>query len=146
MIMRLRIWLGLGATALLAGCPFPDAPHVQGIGGGGSGGGSGDRLSFLVQPSNAFVAVAISPSIQVTAIDTTTGLVDTSFTGVVTMALSANPTGAVLSGTKSVNAISGIAFFPDLTVSLAGTGYTLVATNSNLGSVTSSTFDITTPP
>ena len=113
--MRLRIWLGLGASVLLAGCPFPDAPRVQGIGGTGGGGGGGDRLGFLVQPSNAFVNTAISPSIQVAAIDTTTGAVDTSFSGVVTMALSTNPTGAVLSGTKSVNAISGIAFYPDLT-------------------------------
>jgi hypothetical protein len=144
--MRLRIWLGLGIAVLVAGCPLPDSPHVQGIGGGGGGGGRGDRLAFLVQPSNAFTTVTIAPSIQVAAIDTSSGAVDTSFTGVVTMALSTNPTGALLSGTTTVSAIAGIAFFPDLSVSLAGTGYTLVATSSTLGSVTSSGFTIADAP
>jgi len=144
--MRLRIWLSLGALALL-GCPFPDSPHVQGIGGSTGGGGvAGDRLAFLVQPTNAFTGVFIAPTLQVAAIDTSSGLVDTSFTGLVTMALSTNPTGATLSGATSVSALSGIAFFSDLSVSLAGTGYTLVATSGALGSVTSSAFTITDAP
>jgi hypothetical protein len=140
--MRLRIWLGLSASMLLAGCPFPDAPHVQGIGGTGGGGGGGDRLSFLVQPANAFTGVTIAPGIQVAAVDTSTGIVDTSFTGVVTMALSSNPTGAVLGGTTTVSAVGGIAFFLDLSVSLPGAGYSLVAKSTTLGSVTSSAFTI----
>jgi hypothetical protein len=144
--MRLRIWLGLGASVLLAGCPFPDSPHVQGIGGGGGGGGRGDRLTFLVQPSNAFTAITIAPGIQVAAIDTSSGVVDTSFNGVVTVALSTNPSGAVLSGTTTVSAIGGIAFFLDLSVSLAGSGYTLAATSNTLGTVTSSGFTITNAP
>ena len=62
------------------------------------------------------------------------------------MALSTNPSGAVLTGTTTVTAINGIAFFLDLSVSLAGSGYTLAATSSTLGSVTSSAFTITDAP
>jgi hypothetical protein len=143
--MRLGMWLCLGATVLLAGCPFPDAPRVQGIGGTGGGSTGGDRLAFLVGPTNAFTGVTISP-MQVAAIDTTTGLVDTSFTGLVTLSLSNNPTGATLTGTTSVNASGGIAFYADIAVSLAGTGYTLAANASSIGSVTSGSFTITDAP
>lgn len=142
--MRLRIWLGLGTSLLLAGCPGPTAVGVQGSGSAG-GGGRGDRLQFLIQPSSAFTGVNISPTIQVAAVDTVSGLVDTTFTGVVTMALGTNPTGALLSGTITSSALSGIAFFSDLSVNLAGT-YTLTANNTNLGSVTSVSFAISNPP
>ncbi len=47
----------------------------------------------------------------------------------VTISLGTNPTvGSVLTGTLTVNAVKGVAYFNNLQISLAGNGYTLVAT------------------
>ena len=55
------------------------------------------------------------------------------FTGPVTIALRANPTNAVLGGTRTVNAVAGIATFADLTLNEPGKGYTLVASADEPG-------------
>ncbi len=58
------------------------------------------------------------------------------------VALGANPTGAVLSGTRTVAATAGVALFPDLSLSRAGTGLTLVASSSGLTDATSAAFAV----
>jgi hypothetical protein len=63
------------------------------------------------------------------------------FSGVVTVALASNPTGAALSGTTAVRASDGLASFPNLSIDRAGT-YTLRA-SANGSAVTSSPFTIT---
>jgi dUTPase len=58
---------------------------------------------------------------------------DPTFTGPVTLSLSANPTGATLGGTLTVNAVNGVASFGGLTVNRTGTGYALRATTTAVG-------------
>lgn len=70
------------------------------------------------------------------------GSVNDNFTGAITVALASNPTGAGLSGTKTVRASNGVATFGDLSVDRPGT-YRLQAIASG-SSVTSASFTITT--
>src|SRR5207247_1828400 len=74
------------------------------------------------------------------------GNVVTGYTGLITVALGANPGGGTLAGTTSVNAVSGVATFSTLSINNAGTGYTLVASASGLTADTSTSFHITAPP
>ncbi len=60
----------------------------------------------------------------------------------VTIELADNPTGAVLRGTRTLNAVNGIASFTDLTVNQAGIGYTLRATSGTLDPAESAPFAI----
>ena len=59
----------------------------------------------------------------------------------VTLTLGSNQTGARLTG-NVVTSSGGVAVFPNLKVSKAGTGYTLVATSPGLAGVTSIAFGI----
>src|SRR5437773_7285028 len=59
----------------------------------------------------------------------------TSYTGLITVALGANPGGGTLAGTTSVNAVSGVATFSTLSINNAGNGYTLTASASGLTGV-----------
>src|SRR5439155_3941519 len=88
---------------------------------------------------------ALSISVRVTARDASGNTV-TSYTGLITVALGANPSGGTLAGTTSVNAVSGVATFSTLSINNAGTGYTLVASASGLTGATSTSFNITAPP
>src|SRR5713101_3388460 len=82
--------------------------------------------SFTVQPGTTTTNAPISPAVQVTVKDAFTNLVP----GVsVTVSIGTNPTGGVLSGTLAQTTnTSGVASFADLSISKAGTGYTLHAT------------------
>jgi len=108
---------------------------------GGTTNGVAPVLSFFAQPGTANVGQTL-PIVQVAASDSL-GNVDTTFTGVISVALASNATGAGLHGNTSVRASDGLATFTDLSVDAAGT-YTLRATASGAGSVTSSAFVITT--
>jgi hypothetical protein len=46
----------------------------------------------------------------------------------VTIKLGTNPSNGVLSGTLTQDAVAGVATFKDLSISVAGNGYTLIAT------------------
>ena len=78
---------------------------------------------------------------QISAEDAS-GNVDTSFNGPVTIALDNNPGGATLGGTLTVNAVNGLADFPDLSLNKAGSGYTLKATSAGLTSVDTGSFTV----
>jgi protocatechuate 3,4-dioxygenase beta subunit len=104
--------------------------------------GSAAALSFTVQPSNATAGATISPSIKVAAQDAF-GNPDTTYTGSVTVAISTNPNGGTLAGTKIRSAVAGVATFNDLSIDKAGTGYVLQATATGLTVGTSSAFNIT---
>jgi hypothetical protein len=56
----------------------------------------------------------------------------------------ANPGSGTLSGTKTVNAVGGVASFSTLKIDQPGVGYRLTAASSGMGSVTSGHFDIWT--
>jgi hypothetical protein len=70
------------------------------------------------------------------------GIVDTGFTGPVTIALANNPGGGTLGGTLIVNAVDGVASFPDLTLDRTGTGYTLQATTAGQLPVTTNALTV----
>ena len=63
-----------------------------------------------------------------------------------TIAIGANPGGATLGGTLTVNASNGVATFPDLTLDQVGTGYTLTAASTGLIGATSTAFNIGVGP
>lgn len=107
--------------------------------GGGTGGGSAPVLSYFAPPGTAD-ALQIMSTVIVVASDSL-GSVNEAFSGVVTVALASNPTGAALSGTTAVRASDGLASFPNLSIDRAGT-YTLRA-SANGSAVTSSPFTIT---
>ena len=100
-------------------------------------------LAFTVEPSTTPADASIAPAVQVSARDSV-GNVTPSFTGVVRIAIGANPGTATLSGTDSVNAVLGVATFANLSLNKVQTGYTLTAAATGLTGATSTSFDITT--
>ncbi|HEY6225048.1 MAG TPA: hypothetical protein VIW26_14780, partial [Gemmatimonadales bacterium] len=68
---------------------------------------------------------------------------DGSFTGVITVAIGNNPTGATLGGTTSLAAAGGVATFSTLSIDKIGSGFTLTAAASGVTGATSVAFDIT---
>jgi len=98
-----------------------------------------DHLTFTTQPQDVTLGSTLTTMV-VTAWDAFANPA-TGFTGNVTMAIGNDPniiTKATLGGTTTVAAASGVASFGDLTIDLAGVGYTLVA---NAGGVTGTTSD-----
>ncbi|WP_324987892.1 S8 family serine peptidase [Hyalangium sp.] len=100
------------------------------------------ELHFTVQPGNTRAGSVISPAVRVTLQDAF-GNVATSATDSVTAALGNNPRNGTLSGTKTVNAINGVATFGNLSIDKKGQGYTLRASSGALPQATSAAFDIT---
>ena len=86
--------------------------------------------------------MAISPAVTVLVQDANGNTVPTATTAV-TLALGANPGGATLGGTLTVNAVNGVATFNNLTLDQVGTGYTLTAAATGLTGATSTAFNIT---
>src|SRR5437016_2990230 len=103
------------------------------------------HLGFSIPPGNTQVGATITPAVKVSALDASENRV-TSFSGAITLALSANPGGGTVSGGGSVNAVNGAATFAGLSIDKAGNGYTLTATSGQLADATSDPFDITTAP
>lgn len=99
-------------------------------------------LAFVSQPANTPMNAAISPAVSVRAIDADGNTV-TGFAGPITIGFGANPASAILGGSKTAAAVSGVATFNDLAVSAAGNGYTFTATSSGLTGATSSAFNVT---
>ena len=105
------------------------------------------KLAFGTQPSNTLAGATITPAVTVRIEDANGTLVATD-TRSVTVAIGANPGGGTLGGTKTVNAVGGIATFPTLSINNPGNGYTLTASATGLAGATSNAFNITTstPP
>lgn len=97
---------------------------------------------FVVQPTDATAGTPIAPAIQV-AVQDAFGNTITSFTDPVTLFFTVNPTSATLTGTATVNAVAGIATFPTVGVSTAGTGYRLGASVPGLSTTPSVPFNVT---
>src|SRR2546429_3682157 len=97
---------------------------------------------FRSQPSTTVAGAAISPAVQVTALDPAGNPVP-GFTGSVTVALGTNPGGATLGGTTTVAAVNGVASFSPLTLDKTGTGYALTATATRLTPAASRRLHIT---
>ncbi|MFE8599426.1 S8 family serine peptidase [Archangium violaceum] len=97
------------------------------------------RLVFSTQPSNTVVGSGITPAVQV-AIQDALGNQTTSTASVV-LALSAGPA-ATLSGTTTVAAVAGVATFPGLSTTKAGSGFKLSATSGTLTAASSDAFSM----
>ena len=140
--MMIALVMLAAATAVAACDPTVDN-GILGIGvvGNGGGGGVATRLVFTAQPQSV-QATAAMPDIIVQAEDGV-GQVDTTYSDVITLALSSNPDSAVLGGNFSVTAINGVATLSNVTISKADTGYVLIAASGTLTSAFSSKFTIT---
>jgi hypothetical protein len=99
------------------------------------------QLAFKTQPASAVAGAAIG-SFQVEVRDAS-GNVVAGATNAVTIAIGANPGGAALTGTTTVNAVSGVATFTGLKLDKIGVGYTFTASATGLTSATSASFTIT---
>lgn len=102
------------------------------------------HLSFAVQPTATLPLMAIQPSVQVAMIDALGNRV-TGYNGPVTIAIGHNGgtlLPGTLSGTKTANAVNGVATFGDLSIDQPGNGYTLVVTVPNVFTAESAPFNI----
>jgi hypothetical protein len=118
------------------------ATLVSACSGDGSGPGQeATQLAFTAQPSASSAGQIITPAVQVSIQDASGNLVSSAENSV-TLALGLNPTGAILSGTTTVNAAAGVATFSDLRMGKAGTSYVLSASASGLSGTSSGEFDV----
>src|SRR5947207_4635226 len=104
-----------GATSAsfnITAAPPPPATHV----------------AFTTQPQTTQAGQTM-PAVRVSALDEA-GNVVTGFTGLITVALGANPGGGTLAGTTSVTAVSGVAPYSTLSINNPGTGYARTASAS----------------
>ena len=98
------------------------------------------QVQFTTEPANGTTGVALASI--VVSVENASGKVVSGNTTAVTLKFANNPTGATLGGTLTRNAVNGVATFNNITVSKAGTGYTLTATDGTLASDTSAAFNI----
>ena len=100
------------------------------------------RLVFVTQPPAALAeGGAMSPAVRI-AIEDALGSTVPSATNAVTLAFAANPSGATLAGTTTVQAVNGLATFADLRLDRPGSGYTLAAAVPSLAGATSAPFAV----
>lgn len=107
-------------------------------------------LRFTTQPRNTVAGAELGPSpaggpLVVTLFDAL-GNVVTGDAAPVTIALDANPGGAALSGTTTVNAVGGVAAFGGISIQKVGSGYTISASSGSLPPVKSNAFDVAHAP
>ncbi len=102
--------------------------------------GPPSKLVYGIAPTTTFAGAPIAPAVQV-VIEDAAGNTDTTYTDNVTVVLGSNPGSALLSGSTTVAAASGVATFTDLRLDKSGTGYTLLAAASGLTGVVSPAFD-----
>jgi FG-GAP-like repeat len=102
--------------------------------------GPASQLGFIQEPGTTTAGVAISPALVVQVEDQFGNAVSNSSD--ITLGIASGPTGAVLNGTLSTNAVNGTAAFSDVVLNTAGT-YTLSATAGSFTG-TSSSFVINT--
>ncbi|MDH5284910.1 MAG: Ig-like domain repeat protein, partial [Gemmatimonadota bacterium] len=86
--------------------------------------GTGNKLAFIVQPTNTSVGVAISPAVQVAVQDASGNLIPSATDSI---RLSLTPPGFSPTAVVGVRAVNGIATFSNLKIANAGLGYTLSA-------------------
>jgi hypothetical protein len=100
-----------------------------------------DHLAYLSPPTSVVAGDAMDPAVQVEVRDVGGTRVADAGTAI-TLALGANPGSGTLSGTKTVNAVNGVASFSGLWIEKAGIGYTMVASATGISSVISTGFDV----
>jgi hypothetical protein len=98
-------------------------------------------LVFSVEPSETPPNLPITPPVEVRVLDAL-GNVVTTATIPITITLALNPGASTLSGTRTRNAVSGVALFDDLSVDRIATGYRLSSSTPGLASALSVLFDV----
>ena len=109
--------------------------------GGDSTSPEGAHLVFKVQPSTVSAGQVIAPPVQV-EVENTAGDVIASGTPTITLSVEPNVFGAKLSGQTSRTATAGVAVFSDLSITMSGVGYTLIAVTPDASGATSSGFNV----
>jgi Pro-kumamolisin, activation domain/Bacterial Ig-like domain (group 3) len=102
------------------------------------------KLAFTVPPSSINAGASINPAVAV-SIEDANGNVVTGANANITVAIGTNPGSGTLSGPATTLATTngtGTATFPNLTISAAGTGYTLTASAAGLTGATSPAFNV----
>jgi hypothetical protein len=107
------------------------------------------KLGFTIQPAGARAGKPFETQPKV-AVEDRYGNVVTSSRASITLLITpgTGTAGAVLSGTKTLiaeDALGGLTEFTDLSIDLAGAGYTLTATSSGLTPGLSDTFGVSNP-
>jgi hypothetical protein len=103
-----------------------------------------NHLAFSVQPQRTLPFETITPAVEVRVTDDVGNLL-TSFNGPVSIAIGHNGgmlMPGTLSGTKTVNAVNGVARFTDLSIDQPGNGYTLVVSAAGVTGAESAPFNI----
>ena len=85
-----------------------------------------DHLLFLQQPIDTPAGQTISP-VVVEVVDQFGNVEASDNSDTITLSIGTNPSGGTLSGTLSLTVVNGVATFTDLTIDMAGGGYTLHA-------------------
>ena len=101
-----------------------------------------DHLLFLQQPTDTSAGQTINPGVAVAVVDQFGNILTSDDSDAVTLTIGTNASGGTLSGTLTVTVSGGIATFSDLSIDLAGDGYTLHATTTGLMDADSGAFNI----
>lgn len=105
------------------------------------------ELRMVTQPGGAVSAIAFVTQPQVEVIDAGGNRVTSSSASVAAVITTGTgATGATLGGTTPVTAGAGLASFTDLSIDLAGTGYTLTFTSTGLADAVSAAFNVAGNP
>ena len=102
---------------------------------------AGFHFVVTAQPTGSITA-GTGFGLTVTAEDSS-GAVDSSFSGTVTVAMYNNPGGATLGGMLTATAQAGVAVFSGLTIDKAATGYSLIVSGSGESGPATNAFDVT---
>jgi hypothetical protein len=117
--------------------------------------GAGQQLGSLPQGDHPLMVGAnqvdtpagqtITPAVLVAVVNAFGNVETSDNSDTITLSIGANPGGGTLSGTLTVTVVNGVATFNDLSIDLAGAGYTLHATiGGGVPDLDSNPFNITT--
>ena len=98
-------------------------------------------LVIAIEPPSSVAAG--SPFGLTVTVQDSSGNVMTSYYAVVAISLATNPTGATLGGSLTALVSNGVATFSDLTISKAGSGYTLTISGGSVSAVTTNPITVT---
>jgi hypothetical protein len=102
-----------------------------------------NHLVFLQQPTNTMSGHTISP-VMVAVVDQFGNVETGDNSDLITLSIGVNPGGGRLSGTLTLTVVNGVATFSDLSINLAGAGYTLHASvGGGLPDIDSNPFNVT---
>jgi hypothetical protein len=98
-------------------------------------------VTFVQVPANTLVGAPFLTPVSVAVVDAFGNIVTSDNRDVVSVRLQSDPTKAMLTGTASATVVHGLAAFPNLQLSTAGTGFTMLATAAGLPIALSNAFN-----